>query len=1110
MFFEDRPTDYKPSGQANLDHSADRVLRFIQNVADTSHLILSNIHLPIFLDSFTFPSVNNLQQSQAAMSMPVTPVSQRKSADGHVVGFELPLSKTPKHSESGQVNGAFNSIEELASQPKMTDTNNGCGNKRTGLTPSTPGRLSTSTAAQSSKNPASIVAANASRIAQMRANAHGIAEIFLATDEMAEQNAIILKNLVASTAFTSRLLRLNFAEFSVRQLVNWVFMTHHWPFHLSWLIVLVESSGRAAGSELGAGDEDEEDAEEQDGGETQLHKKKVTHTGDRHTRPQAPEQSQCFLKLLTRTMEEIASMPSVATILTCDDRDPSMLLEFVQTKMVCDYKRSELKRLIQLSLFLNPLIRTCIRDLRQRSTTQSAGDASQNPQPDADTLDMKRPSETSQFAFQIHSYLQNTANETKARAARDTEEAVQTTQDSSGETRSPLPVSIDSETTERGICFSNPANTINYPTCPVHLKKALPPTLLSKMNVADVCELLAAIADLPVSSCAMYQSRLRQQNITGLVLSVCDLEKLRTEMQMNFGDWQLFRTLVLYLRQLEGANLLSSVANVSGRLTRHGGNTSSQLETSAHLPDMTVVYPYAHMTGPNCQKPLPRQFGEQSQAQKNVFDVPVFVQHCTAASTAPNVRARGRLNAVSAPCTTDRTISDFSFGSGTEEMEFIWRRDFKPETLKPQVEMDKKPGSLRTPLHTHLTPQPEADETADSSTVAVSRKTPVGFRPKYDRASFHQLPHFFPPSANCRLINTTSFDSAKKSSGSCSRKGNLKQPSRTPSGQAVPVWLDPSGKPILGFSRSTIDLRSSDSCRHIHGARRHKKSGRKRMRREASSASLSAQQARIFKSASQGTEQMKMISLQPAYLSNPSAGETQPSFIPVWYPNLSCMSEMKPSDAVIANASPSSSPSSVASEDGTYDFPSEYSNHGQYYICPNHNTPPQPVHLDEALRTPDKRARSASIFECPGLTEYPKRPSKATSHHRHHHHQHPALLQATCSYSPQEFFPKRARSRQPQTPGPANRKRDERSIASQRSGPGSRAHTPSIGHQAQESYSPEECTCDYFLYMRGAEEEAGREREETAKNVNSVPTPWSYTHKISSPDLSEIEAMTSS
>ncbi|VDK46804.1 unnamed protein product, partial [Dibothriocephalus latus] len=197
------------------------------------------------------------------------------------------------------------------------------------------------------------------------------------------------------------------------------------------------------------------------------------------------------------------------------------------------------------------------------------------------------------------------------------------------------------------------------------LQKALPPTLLSKMNVTDVCELLAAIADLPTSNCTMYQSRMRQQNITGLVLSVCDLEKLRTEMQMNFGDWQLFRTLVLYLRQLEGANLLSSAANGSGRPTRHsetrspGGNTSSQLETSLQLPEMTVVYPYAHMTGSNCQQPLPRQYAGQSPPQKNVFDVPVFVQHCTAASIAPNARPRSRLNAVSAPCTAERTISDF-------------------------------------------------------------------------------------------------------------------------------------------------------------------------------------------------------------------------------------------------------------------------------------------------------------------------------------------------------------------------------------------------------------------------------------------------------------------
>ncbi|VDN17967.1 unnamed protein product [Dibothriocephalus latus] len=94
--------------------------------------------------------------------------------------------------------------QELASQPKTSDCGIGGENKQPCLTPSTPGRLSVSTVAQSPKPPASIVAVNASRIAQLRSNAHGIAEVFLATDEMAEQNAIILKNLVASTAFTSR------------------------------------------------------------------------------------------------------------------------------------------------------------------------------------------------------------------------------------------------------------------------------------------------------------------------------------------------------------------------------------------------------------------------------------------------------------------------------------------------------------------------------------------------------------------------------------------------------------------------------------------------------------------------------------------------------------------------------------------------------------------------------------------------------------------------------------------------------------------------------------------------------------------------------------------
>lgn len=35
-----------------------------------------------------------------------------------------------------------------------------------------------------------------------------------------------------------------------------------------------------------------------------------------------------------------------------------------------------------------------------------------------------------------------------------------------------------------------------------------------------------------------------QANINGRVLTQCSLDELKKEMQMNFGDWQLFRGMV--------------------------------------------------------------------------------------------------------------------------------------------------------------------------------------------------------------------------------------------------------------------------------------------------------------------------------------------------------------------------------------------------------------------------------------------------------------------------------------------------------------------------------------------------------------------------------------
>ncbi len=234
-------------------------------------------------------------------------------------------------------------------------------------------------------------------------------------------------------------------------------------------------------------------------------------------------------------------------------------------------------------------------------------------------------------------------------------------------------------------------------------------------------------------------------------------------------------------------------------------------------------------------------------APKSFFDVPVFVQPSTSNPLSGNrafFASRPRGHTASDP---QRTASDFSFGSGNEEMEFVWRRDFQPETLNPQP------------------PQTPTQQLLKMSSV------PAGYT-------------LVPSSSS----HDRDFD-----------------------GRFVrPLWVDAStGNPLYGMSKSTVDLRPGR-----HRRSKHRRPARKRRRPETSAMGPPA----------------------TAYLSSSGSDNPPPGgFIPVWYPTLPCVGELKPSCANL-EASPENdngdSSASVLSADGTYDFPSEYSSCGQYYV----------------------------------------------------------------------------------------------------------------------------------------------------------------------------------
>jgi len=70
------------------------------------------------------------------------------------------------------------------------------------------------------------------------------------------------------------------------------------------------------------------------------------------------------------------------------------------------------------------------------------------------------------------------------------------------------------------------------------------------LSSLEVEEVILWLQKLPLSDTDKYIQICRGQNITGPVLQMCELHELKTELSMNFGDWVIFKTKLLALRDV--------------------------------------------------------------------------------------------------------------------------------------------------------------------------------------------------------------------------------------------------------------------------------------------------------------------------------------------------------------------------------------------------------------------------------------------------------------------------------------------------------------------------------------------------------------------------------
>uniref|UniRef100_A0A672R0H7 Kinase D-interacting substrate of 220 kDa-like n=2 Tax=Sinocyclocheilus grahami TaxID=75366 RepID=A0A672R0H7_SINGR len=94
-----------------------------------------------------------------------------------------------------------------------------------------------------------------------------------------------------------------------------------------------------------------------------------------------------------------------------------------------------------------------------------------------------------------------------------------------------------------------------------------PSVLLASMSTDVVCERVRLIDGIDQNMISQYTATIRKANINGRVLSQCNIDELKKEMNMNFGDWQLFRTTVIELRHVENQILHEEAPSEQGSST---------------------------------------------------------------------------------------------------------------------------------------------------------------------------------------------------------------------------------------------------------------------------------------------------------------------------------------------------------------------------------------------------------------------------------------------------------------------------------------------------------------------------------------------------------------
>ncbi|RZF42902.1 hypothetical protein LSTR_LSTR003618 [Laodelphax striatellus] len=389
--------------------------------------------------------------------------------------------------------------------------------------------------------------------------AHDLTKMLLTDDYFSDVNPRSMRRLMNVVYITGRLLKAFQIDFNWYHLASWINITEQWPYRTSWLILFHDMT-----------DENIEDS-------TPL---KTLYD---KVRPQIP---------ISKEVEPLLELDR-------DERKFDIFLSYHRSSLLV----SDLRVFLPFTINLDPYIKKVIKEEQQNLEEAglmspfgaSASGGGNWPQPataavggESSLWNRKVGALRRQKSLQRHQAV--------AAAA-----AAHVHQHPAAHVYAPSPWHQQVVAAPPTVppwapevashLMQHPRPPLAYfPMAPAFaLPSHLLETRLSELNVDGVCDLMLKIEDLPKPNAQKYFQIVKSNNISGRVLLYCDMEDLKKVLQMTFGDWEIFKSVIASLREHEHSSVTQTEETKKTRFLQRNNSQSEKRVNSLKTQNMGIA-----------------------------------------------------------------------------------------------------------------------------------------------------------------------------------------------------------------------------------------------------------------------------------------------------------------------------------------------------------------------------------------------------------------------------------------------------------------------------------------------------------------------------------------